>query len=74
MESDHPTEGLNDEVEEPLRRRLDREPDESSAEAVEDSFEYEQAVEEGTARPPSGQDDPGAGELAPEFREPDPRS
>lgn len=70
MNAEVPTEGTNAEVDEPMRRHQERDPDESGAETVEDSAAYERAVEDGSVRPAAGPEDPGAGELAPEFREP----
>lgn len=71
MDPHVPEGALNDEVDEPLRRHLERDPDEPHAEAVEDSPGYERAVEEGTVQSPSSADDPGAGDQAPEFKEPE---
>ena len=70
-------EGLNDDIEEPQRGRLERDPAADGGHlagedsAVEDSAEYERAVEEDTVLPPAG--DAAAGESdpdTPEFLEP----
>ena len=70
MDSDVPTEGLNDEPDEPLRRHLERDPGQDPGPDLEGSAAYERAVEEDDVLPASETADPGAGELAPEFREP----
>jgi len=44
-------------------------PDAAGDAALEDTIPYELAVEDGAPLPATGSD-PGAGELAPEFREP----
>jgi hypothetical protein len=67
----NPTEGLNDEPGEPLRRHLERDPLDDEDGAVEDTSNYERAVEDGTVVSPV-QDDPGAGDVAPQFKEPPP--
>lgn len=71
MDRAAPTEGLNDQPDEPLHRDLTRDPAETGGGAVEDDAEYERAVEEDTVAPPAQEQDPGADELAPDFREPD---
>ena len=66
-------EGMNDDIEEPLRGRLEREPgsgpDDTGEAAVEDGAAFERAVEEDTVLAPDGEtgtsDDGG-----PVFREP----
>ena len=67
--SDVPTEGLRDVPDEPVHQHLERHPADEP-EPPEEGASYERAVEEDTAAPPSGED-PGSGELAPEFREPE---
>lgn len=67
--SDVPTEGLRDVPDEPVHQRLERDPADERG-AVEEGAGYERAVEEDTVPAPAGED-PGSGELAPEFREPD---
>ena len=69
--SDVPTEGLRDVPDDPVHQHLERDPAAESAQA-EEGARYERAVEEDTVPPPTGED-PGSGELAPEFREPDQR-
>ena len=64
-----PTEGLRDVPDEPVHQRLERDPADVAA-TLEDDASYERAVEEDTVPAPSGED-PGSGELAPEFREPE---
>ncbi len=69
--SEVPTEGLRDVPDEPVHKVLERDPEKESG-ALEDRASYERAVEEDTVPAPSGED-PGSGELAPEFREPEQR-
>ena len=69
--SDVPTEGLRDVPDEPVHQHLERDPADEPDQA-EESAPYERAVEEDSVPPPSGED-PGSGELAPDFREPDQR-
>jgi hypothetical protein len=40
------------------------------AEALEDQLTYQEAVQDDTTLPPADASDPGAGQDAPEFREP----
>ena len=65
-------EGLNDDIEEPLRGRLERDPAVDGGQAaVEDTADYERAVEEDTVLPPDGDAAAGAADPdTPEFREP----
>ena len=66
--TDVPTEGLRDDPDEPVHQRLDRDPADETG-PLEDGPAYERAVEEDTVAPPRAED-PGSGELAPDFREP----
>jgi hypothetical protein len=67
--SDVPTEGLRDVPDDPVHERLERDPSEEPG-PPEEGASYERAVEEDSVAPPSAED-PGSGELAPEFREPE---
>lgn len=71
MTSDVPTESINsDAPDEPLRRDLERDPGaDEEAPDLEETSVYERAVEEDTPLR-AGDEDPGQGELAPEFTEP----
>jgi hypothetical protein len=63
-------EGLNDDIEEPLRGRLERDPSAPApGEAVEDGAAYERAVEEDTVLPPDGDAGP-VDDERPVFQEP----
>ena len=65
-------EGLDDDIEEPLRGRLERDPDaEGGHQALEDGPDYERAVEEDTVLAPDGDAAAGApDDESPQFREP----
>ena len=65
-------EGLNDDIEEPVRGRLERDPSADGGHAaVEDTADYERAVEEDTVLPPAGDAAGGASDPdTPEFLAP----
>jgi hypothetical protein len=75
---DEVPEGLNDELAEPLRRNLERDPATAGGPPLEDTAQYERSVEDDTPLPPSElpavdlpevgatEDDP----ATPVFREP----
>jgi hypothetical protein len=65
-------EGLNDDIEEPLRGRLERDPAaDGGQQAVEEGPDYERAVEEDTVLAPDGDAAaPPADDDTPQFREP----
>lgn len=76
---DQVPEGINDELDEPLRRHLERDPSDLGGDdvtgggeaPVEDTATYERAVEDGSVLPPGSEE--GAGEpddVTPVFREP----
>lgn len=69
--SDTPTEGLRDVPDEPVHQHLERDPADEPREP-EEGASYERAVEEDTVRPATDED-PGSGNLAPDFREPEQR-
>jgi hypothetical protein len=64
-------EGLNDDIEEPVLGRLERDPSAAGGpdDAVEDSADYERAVEEDTVLAPDGDAGP-ADDERPTFQEP----
>ena len=70
MEPELPTTPDTPEDDEPPRRHEQADPEDTAAEAIEDTRAYESAVQDDTTLPPSDQQDPGAGDLAPPFQEP----